>query len=363
MRSEPRIAFVLDALPALGGAEKVLFTALEAYPQADVYTLIYNRCAFDRTPIAHRTIHTSFLDSLPFARKHHRLFLPLMLRAIERFDLCKYDVIVSFNYAVAHGIKNENGASHLAYTYTPMRYAWTALNLNGTQVRKNWLVHQYLRSFRTWDRQAASRVHSFAAISRAVGERIRTAWGRDSRLIYPPVETERFHPLEKRGDYYITVSRLVPHKRIDLAVRAFARLGLPLVVVGDGPELPRLANLADSNVRILGYQTDARVAELIRGARGFVCAAEEDFGIAIVEAQAAGVPVLAYGQGGALDTVIPGKTGLLFSDQSVDGLIEGIRDFERRVDSFCPEELVSHARKFGKTRFLREFREFIAVDP
>lgn len=361
MRSEPRIAFVLDALPSIGGAEKVLFTALEAYPQADVFTLIYNQHFFKGTPIANRKIRTSYLNTLPFAQKHHRLFLPLMPHAIECFALRDYDVIVSFNYAVSHGILNHNGARHLAYTYTPMRYAWTDLNLNGTQTRKNWIIHQFMNSFRKWDRQAASRVHAFAAISRAVASRIETAWGRDSRLIYPPVETERFRPIAKRGEYYITVSRLVPHKRIDLLVRAFSQLGLPLIVVGDGPEMTRLKAVAASNIQLPGYQSDEKTAELIAGARGFVSAAQEDFGIAIVEAQAAGCPVIAYGQGGALESVTDGVTGLFFDEQTVDSLSGAIRKFEARADTFCAEDIVQNASRFGKARFIQEFRQFVGA--
>ena len=188
MKSDPRLAFVLDALPSLGGAEKVLFTALEAYPHADVFTLVYNRPVFKHSPISNLDIQTSYLDALPFAQKHHRLLLPFMPRAIQSFDFHGYDTIVSFNYAVAHGIHNQNGARHLAYTYTPMRYAWTGLNLNGTQSSKGWLLQQVMKTFRKWDRQAAARVDAFAAISKAVVCRIKVSWGRDSRVIYPPVE-------------------------------------------------------------------------------------------------------------------------------------------------------------------------------
>lgn len=359
MRSEPRLAFVLDALPSLGGAEKVLFTALDAFPRADVFTLIYNRCVFEGTPIANRKVRTSYLNDIPFARRHHRLFLPLMPHAVERLDLHDYDIILSFNYAVAHGIRSHNGARQLAYTYTPMRYAWTDINLNGTQSRKNWIVHRFMESFREWDRQAASRVHGFAAISRAVAGRIRSAWDRDARLIYPPVEIERFKPSQTRGDYYMTASRLVPHKRIDLLVRAFTHLGLPLIVVGDGPELPRLKALAGPSVRLVGFQPETRLADLMSRARGFVCAAEEDFGIAIVEAQAAGLPVIAYGRGGALESVIDGVTGLFFGEQTTDSLIEAIHRFERTADSFCTQEIVQNAARFGKPRFLQEFRQFV----
>jgi glycosyltransferase involved in cell wall biosynthesis len=359
MKSDPRMAFVLDALPAVGGAERVLFTALEAYPRADVFTLIYNRPAFRATPIASRNIRTSYLDRLPFAQRLHRLFLPLMPKAVERLDLREYDVIVSFTYAVAHGIRHSTGARHIAYTYTPMRYAWTALNVDGTPTRKNWLLRRFMDGFRTWDRQAAARVHEIAAISQVVACRIKSAWVRDARLIYPPVETGRFQSFHLRGNYFITVSRLVPHKRIDLLVRAFSRLGLPLIVVGDGPEFHRLKAMAASNVHLAGFLPDEQTAELIMKARGFVCAAEEDFGIALVEAQAAGCPVIAYGRGGALESVTEGLTGIFFEEQSIESIVDAVHRFESHHDSFCREDLVRNAERFGKHRFLREFRQFV----
>jgi glycosyltransferase involved in cell wall biosynthesis len=239
-----------------------------------------------------------------------------------------------------------------------MRYAWTDLNIDGTHTNRNILINTLLQAFCTWDRKAASRVHQFAAVSQAVSERIRHAYGRESEVIYPPVETGRFHPNEQRDDYYITVSRLVPHKRIELLVEAFTQLNLPLLIIGDGPELPRLQSLATSNIKFLGYQTDETVADLMSKARGFVCAAEEDFGIAIVEAQAAGCPVIAYGQGGALETVIDGVTGIYFSDQTTDSLVEAIIHFEHVCDSFRIEDLVKHAKNFDKQCFMRQFVEF-----
>ena len=359
MKSERRIAFVIDSLPALGGAEKVLFTALEAYPQADVFTLIYNREAFLDTPLAHRKINTSYLNLLPFAHKNHRLLLPLMPAAIERFDLRRYETIVSFSYAVAHGVRNFNGARHVSYTYTPMRYAWTDLNIDGTRTSKSPIIDGFMQAFRNWDRRAASRVHEFAAISQAISRRIRRAYRREAPVIYPPVEVERFRPEGSREDHYVTVSRLVPHKRIDLLVRAFSQLNLPLVVIGDGPELSRLRRIADSNVRFLGYESDAKVAEWLGRARGFVCAGGEDFGIAIVEAQAAGCPVIAYGKDGALETVIDGETGILFPEQSVPSLVEAVMRFEPITDSFQPEMLVRNARRFNKEHFTERFLRFV----
>ena len=359
MNSNRRVAFVIDSLPSLGGAEKVLFTALEVYPQADIFTLIYNRDVFADTPIASRAIKTSYLDKFPLAHNHHRIFLPLMPGAIERFNLQDYELIISFSYAVAHGIQNFNGARHVSYTYTPMRYAWTDLNIDGTHASRNIVIDKLMQSFCKWDRKAASRVHRFAAVSQAVSRRIQYAYQREAAVIYPPVDTHRFHPNGQPEDYYITVSRLVPHKRIDLLVEAFTQLNLPLLIIGSGPELPRLKNLAGSTIRFLGYQPDERVAEIMSKARAFVCAAEEDFGIAIVEAQAAGRPVIAYGQGGALETVMDGVTGVHFSEQSVQSLVEAVTRFDRLHSSFDADGLAKHARRFDKKCFLSRFLEFV----
>ena len=187
MRSKPRIAFVVDALPAMGGGEKTLFAALELFPEADVFTLIYNKNAFVKTPIANKGIITSYLDKFPFTQTHHRFLLPLMPSAIERFDFCKYDVIVSFSYAVAHGVRVNNGTRHISYTYTPMRYAWSDINIDGTRSRKNPMLSVAMESFRTWDKAAASRVDEFAAISQGIAERIQSAYQREACVIYPPV--------------------------------------------------------------------------------------------------------------------------------------------------------------------------------
>lgn len=359
MRSEPRIAFVIDALPSLGGGEKVLFTALEAYPQAELFTLVYNQDVFANTPLANRRVNTSFINSLPLAHGHHRRFLPLMPAAIERFNLHAFDFIVSFSYAVAHGVTNLNGARHVAYTYTPMRYAWTDLHLDGTHKHKNVLLDGLMRAFRAWDKRAASRVHQFAAISQTISQRIADAYQRESLIIYPPVEVERFKPCAQREAYYVTVTRLVPHKRVDLIVETFSKLNLPLLVIGEGPELPRLQNMAESNIKFLGYVPDEEVVALLGKARGFVCAAEEDFGIAIVEAQAAGCPVIAYGAGGALETVQEGVTGLLFEEQAARSLSAAIQRFERVHQDFHVEDLIHNARKYDKVRFKVEFQQFV----
>ena len=359
MKSDPRIAFVIDALPALGGGEKVLFTALETFPQADLFTLIYNKPAFTATPMANYKVKTSFIDLIPFAHTHHRMFLPLMPFAIEQFNLRDYDIVVSFSYAVAHGTQNFNAVRHISYTFTPMRYAWLDLNLNGTRTRKNLVLDRFMSSFREWDKKAAARVHQFATISKAVSQRIQNAYQREAVIIYPPVEVDRFKPASKRDNFYITVTRLVAHKRVDILVQAFSKLNLPLLIIGDGPELLRLKSMAGSNIQFLGYQSDENVAGLLGRARGFVCATEEDFGIAIVEAQAGGCPVIAYGKGGALETVIDGVTGVFFDEQSPESLINALEKIEAVHTHFCISDLVENSKRFEKKQFTNSFREFV----
>jgi glycosyltransferase involved in cell wall biosynthesis len=359
MSSNPRTAFIIDALPAIGGGEKTLFAALELVPQADLFTLVYNRKRFENTPIDDRDVFTSYLGKLPFAETHYRLFLPLMPQAIERFDLCQYDLVVSFSYAVAHGVRVKNGTRHLAYTYTPMRYAWSNINIDGTHSRKNLVLNLLLKQFRAWDKRAAARVHEIAAISHGIAGLIRSAYEREAQVIYPPVEVERFSSNRKRGEYFVTLSRLFPHKRIDVIVEAFSRLNLPLKIIGDGPERRRLQRGATPNIEFLGFQSEENVALLLEHARGLICAAEEDFGIAIVEAQAAGCPVIAYKGGGALETVLEGETGVLFPEQSAVSLSEAIQEFRDLMHCFRTDAIVGNAHRFSKGRFQSSFREFI----
>ena len=359
MKSKSRIAFVVDALPSIGGGEKVLFSALEAFPHAEIFTLVYNKNVFAGTPLAIRKIKTSLLDRIPLAHTHHRMFLPLMPYAIERFDLRNYETIVSFSYAVSHGVRNFNGARHVSYTYTPMRYAWTDLNINGTLSHKNMLIDMFMKAFRKWDKRAAARVHQFAAISQAVSKRIADAYQREATVLYPPVEVDKFKPAPKREDFYITVTRLVAHKRLDIMVESFSHLKLPLLIVGDGPELPRLKSMAAPNIHFPGDLPDDKVVELLGKARGFVCATEEDFGIAIVEAQAAGCPVIAYAKGGALETVIDGVTGIHVAEQSVECFMEAVRRYECMYSNYYTPNMIQNAQRFDKEIFIKKFREFV----
>lgn len=359
MAAKPCIAFVLDALPAIGGGEKTLFAALEVFPQADIFTLIYNQGAFVNTPIARSQVIPSRLNRLPFAHRHYRLLLPLMPSAIEQLDLSQYDLVVAFSYAVAHGVRVGRNTRQLCYMYTPMRYAWSDINLNGTHSRKNPVLNLLMAQFRCWDQAAAARVYEFAAISHGVAGRIQSAYQRQARVIYPPVEVDRFAGNGQRKDYFVTLSRLVPHKRLDLVIEAFSQLELPLKVIGDGPERNRLKKQASSSIEFMGYQSDEAVAQLLGQARALVCAAEEDFGIAMVEAQAAGCPVIAYKGGGALETVLEGQTGVFFTEQTAASLRAAVQGFQSSIHCFHPEVMVRQAQKFSKARFLREFKEFV----
>jgi glycosyltransferase involved in cell wall biosynthesis len=351
-----KIALIIDALPAIGGAEKVLMSVVDIFPDAPVYTLLYNRAAFTRTSLSHHQVITSIIEHLPFALTQYRKYLPLMPFVMHKFDLSAYDIILSFSYAVAHGVKVLPGQQHFAYTFTPMRYAWRNYQLNGKQHRS--LTNERIfQLFRLWDTRAAASVDRNAAVSGWIAECVRRIYHRDATVIYPPVEVERFSPANERGDYFVALSRLVPHKRVDLIVEAFNRIQLPLVIVGEGPERSRLERQAKDNIHFVGYQSEASVSSLLNRARAFICACEEDFGIAMVEAQAAGCPVIAYGKGGALEIVLPGQTGIFFDEQSAESLAQAVLKFTcLNLSAF---DCAVNAERFNKGRFISEFSSFV----
>ena len=359
----PRVALVADALAFMGGAEKVLMTAMELFPVAPVYCLIYHRAAFQNTPLASRQVVTSYLQCLPLARKHYRKYLPLMPHAIEQFDLSPFDLVISFNYAVAQGVRVQAGQIHISYIHTPMRYAWRDFQLNGAQSAGRNLLYPFFHFFRRWDKAASDRVTRFAAVSQSIVDAVRAAYQRPSVIIHPPVEIERFHPQLERSPYYVTVSRLVAHKRLDLVIDTFNQLKLPLLVIGEGPERARLEKRAGETIKFLGFVPDPQVAVILSQARGFICAAEEDFGIAVVEAQAAGCPVIAFHKGGALETIQDGQTGLFFDRQCVESLTAAVAQFESRLNSrdnpfLNPLQIAASVQRFNRARFLEEFARF-----
>ena len=356
-----RPGLVQDALPCAGGAEKVLEAVMELIPSAPIHTLVYQPAAFAGTPFQGHDIRTSWLDSVPFARSRHRAFLPLFPWAIESLDLREHDAVVSFSYATAHGVLLRPDQLHVSYTYTPLRQAWHARHEFRESIPRfrRLGAEAVLHYLRMWDAAAARRVDRFVAISGWIARCIRRAYGRTAEVIHPPVDVDAFEPFSPRDDHYVAVGRLAPHKRIDVLVEAFRRLSGRLVVVGDGPERERLESRAPANVEFLGRRPHAELRELLGRARAFVHAAEEDFGIAMVEAQAAGCPVIAYGSGGAAEIVVPGRTGALFSDPSPRGVVEAIRRFEVTRPGYRVEDLVENARRFSRARFQREFSDLL----
>ena len=366
-----RVALVHDWLTGLRGGERVLQAICELHPNADIFTLVHLRGSCGPIIESHR-ITTSFLQRLPGAERRYRHFLPLFPLAIESLDLRGYDLVISTSHAVAKGCMPAPGARHLAYIHTPMRYVWDQFEAYfgrgrvGPATRA--AAHLVAPWLRRWDVRSTARAQALIANSNFVSERMRRVWGRAADVvIYPPVETSRFRPArdlsaEERGPrgYALIVSALVPYKRIELAVRAFTRLGRRLVVAGDGPELPRLRAEAGPSVQFLGSVPHDELPELYARASFFVLPGEEDFGIAPVEAQSAGRPVLALGRGGALETVVAGQTGLFFDEPSAESLLEGVRTMDGFAPRTDPDLIHAHAERFAAPRFTAALREILA---
>src|SRR4030067_2393158 len=359
-----RIAIIHDWLVTLGGAERVLEQVLCLYPEADLYSLIDFLPDNQREFILNKKATTSFLQKFPLVRKKYRSYLPFMPIAIEQFDLLGYDLIVSISHAVAKGVLKTPKQLHICYCHTPIRYAWDLQQqyLKETKLNKGirgMIAKAILHYIRIWDQSSVHRVNHFIAISQHIVKRIKNVYGSNSTVIYPPVDTEKFYVGNKKEEFFLTASRMVPYKRIDLVVENFSQLGLPLVVIGDGPDFRKVKKKAKKNVELLGYQSDRVLTEYLQKARAFVFAAEEDFGILPVEAQACGTPVIAYGEGGALETVIENKTGIFFKEQTVESLAEAIGKFEKVQNKFNPQEIRKNAERFNKDRFKREFKELV----
>ncbi|WP_430709917.1 glycosyltransferase family 4 protein [Nodosilinea sp. AN01ver1] len=358
-------AVVHEWLVSRAGSEKVVEQLLRVCPQADVFSLVefLQPEAVSLIPPGTR-VQTSFVQNLPWARRHFRQYLPLMPLAIEQFDLSPYDLVISSNHAVAKGVLTRPHQLHVSYVHTPIRYAWDLqqqyLQQAGlTSGAKSALTRMILHYLRLWDLAAAHRVDCFVANSRYVARRIWKTYRRPATVIYPPVAIDRFRWQQPREDFYLTVSRCVPYKRVDLTVEAFNRLGLPLVVIGDGPALASLQKTAQQNITFLRNPPDAVVSDHMERCRGFVFPAEEDFGITVVEAQAAGAPVIAYGKGGCAETVIDGKTGVLFKQQTVDHLVQAVQYFDGHRRQFEAETIRNQAETFSEARFQQEIAAYL----
>jgi glycosyltransferase involved in cell wall biosynthesis len=353
-----RIALVHDFLLDLRGAERVFASICDIYPNADVYTAVYDERGTEGR-FAHRDVNTSFLQRTRPTARTFRPLLPLYPYAIESFDLGGYDLVISSSSAWAHGVIVDERTAHVCYCYNPFRYAWN--EREATLAARSPLTRAGLRlvfnRWRQWDWIAAQRVDRYVAISDLTRRRVQRYYGRDAPVLHPPVHTDRFAPGDVH-DYYLVVSELMFHKRIEVAVRAFNRLGLPLVIVGDGPEARRLRRLAGPTIRFEGRVPDARVAELMRGARALVVTAAEEFGIAAVEAQASGRPVIALAEGGAQETILEGETGAFYRRPDPDALVEVLRDFDPlEVD---PLACVAQARRFNVEQFRDGLAEIVA---
>jgi glycosyltransferase involved in cell wall biosynthesis len=360
-----QLAIVHEWLDGYAGSELVIEQMLGAIERADVFALVDFLPQEDRKFLDGCKVTTSFIQRLPFARRKFRAYLPLMPFAVEQFDLSPYDVVVSSNHAVAKGVLTREDQLHLCYVHTPVRYAWDlyhhTLKQNGlTRGLKSMLTRMTLHYLRLWDYASAARVDGFAANSRYVARRIWKTYRRRARVIYPPVAMDRFTVEHNKEDYYVTVSRLVPYKRIDLIVEAFRHLpNKQLIVIGDGPEFAKLSEIATPNVKLLGRQPAEVVSQHMQSAKAFLFAADEDFGIAPVEAQACGTPVIAYGHGGALETVVEGSTGLFFQEQNAESLVAAIETFESCGWQFDPGLIRAHAENFSQEQFRRKCLAFI----
>jgi glycosyltransferase involved in cell wall biosynthesis len=354
-KAAPRIALTTDWLVTFGGAERVLGELLRLYPGAPIHTTVHDPAGLPEE-CRGWNVQPSFLQRVPFARRHHRPFLPLMPMAFEAFDLDAYDVVLTTSSACAKGVITPPDVPNVCYCYTPPRYLWDQFHVQTRNVRGRALVGLATHWLRMWDRAAADRVDHFVAISDTVAARIRKYYRRESTVVYPPVDTDQFRPNGRDHEgFLLVVSRLVPYKRIDLAVAAANRAGLRLVVVGDGPELQRLRALAGPTVSFLGRRPDAEIADLYARCEALLFPGMEDFGITPVEAMAAGRPVIAYGKGGATETVLDGVTGVLIDEQSVDAIIAAVdRLRHERYDPFACRD---RALRFDATIF----RERIAA--
>ncbi len=360
-----RVAIVHEWLVDYSGSERVVEQMLNVFPQADLYAQVEFLPDKLRGFIRNKKVTTSFIQKLPKARTKYRAYLPLMPLAVEQFDLSGHDLVISSNHAVAKGVITGPDQLHVCMCYSPIRYAWDLthqyLRESGlTKGPKGWLAKIILHRIRMWDCRTANGVDEFIAISNYIARRIEKTYRRPSKVIYPPVDTDAFKLKIEKEDFYLTVSRMVPYKRVDLIVEAFSRMpDKKLVVIGDGPDFRKVRQKAGANVELLGFRELETVRDYMQRARAFVFAAREDFGIVPVEAQSCGTPVIAYGRGGALETVIEGKTGIFFNEQNPDCIIDAVNRFEKMRNRLDPREIQSNAQRFSIKRFESEFRQFM----
>ncbi|MFA5927173.1 MAG: glycosyltransferase [Patescibacteria group bacterium] len=362
-----RIAIIHDFLTKIGGAEKVLMAFHERYPDAPVYTLLYDKEGTRQLFEAKDwQIHASSLNKYPsFLRKRPKLFLPFLSSAIEQFDLSEYDIVISFSNSYAHGVITRPTTLHITYCYSPMRYVWDWYHqyLEENKISyslRGLLIRSILKDLRIWDRVAANRTDVWIAQSKTAQKRLKKYYRVDSTVIYPPANVEDIaFSDDLPDDYCLIVSRLEPYKKIDLAIEAFNKLKRPLVIIGEGSDKDRLKAMAGSNIEFLGWQSDQSIAEYLRNCYALIFPGEEDFGLTPVEAMAAGRPVVAYGRGGVTESLVENKTGLFFDNPSADSLIEAIEKLSENYTKFVPRTCRNRAEEFSKKSFLGQIEEHI----
>jgi glycosyltransferase involved in cell wall biosynthesis len=366
-----KIAIVHDWLVTYAGAERVLEQMLICFPHADVFSMVDFLDDQQRGFLQGKRAKTSFVQRLPWAKSKYRSYLPLMPLAVEQLDMSAYDVVISSSHAVAKGVLVGPDQLHVCMCYSPIRYAWDMqhqyLKESGLDAGiKGWLARWLLHKIRLWDVRTANGVDHFIAISEFIARRIQKAYRRDSQVMYPPVDVAGFELQTNKETFYLTASRMVPYKKLSLIVQAFAQMpDKQLVVIGDGPDFEKIKALAPANMQVLGYQSDAVLKDHMQRARAFVFAAEEDFGITPVEAQACGTPVIAFGKGGALETIRGldnvQPTGVFFTEQSVPSLVDAVHLFEANMDRITPQACRANAMRFSQERFRKEFTEFVTA--
>jgi glycosyltransferase involved in cell wall biosynthesis len=366
-----KVAIIHDWLVTYAGAERVLEQILQIYPEADLFSMVDFLPDGQRGFIQDKSVQTSFIQNLPWSKSKYRQYLPLMPLAVEQIDLSCYDLVISSSHAVAKGVLTGPDQLHLSYVHSPIRYAWDMqhqyLEESGlNKGLKGWIAKWMLYKIRVWDYRTANGVDGFVANSHFIARRIWKTYRRESTVLYPPVDVRAFDLNETKEDFYLTASRMVPYKKIDLIVEAFSQMpDKKLIVIGDGPDFNKIRAKAGTNVSLLGYQSFEVLKDYMQRAKAFVFAAEEDFGITPLEAQACGTPVIAYGKGGVLETIrglnhtLP--TGVFFNEQKVSSLREAVKIFEQENSKIKPRVCRENAIRFSPKRFQQELREYIDV--
>lgn len=356
-----KVAIVHDWLTSFGGGECVVLKLHKLFPEAPIYTTVYNKKELNKY-FKNIEIKTSFIQKLPFGVKKYRYFLPLMPRAFEEFDLNEYDIVISSSSCCAKGVNVNANTLHFCYCHTPMRYAWDMYNqYNNFKGIKKWIISKQMYKLRQWDYISSNRVDYFISNSHNVANRIKKHYRRDSEVIYPGINNKFFEKdLEKNKDgYYLVVSRLVKYKDIEIIIKTFNELNLPLVIVGGGPEEKELKRMAKENIQFAGFIDDEEIYNIYQKCKAFVYSAEEDFGMVMAEAQAMGKPVIAFNKGGACEIVKNDITGILFDEPKVENLKKAVLKLENEFEKFKPEQIRESARKFSEDEFYRKIKDYI----